>query len=181
MDGRTILLCGLMGSGKSSVGRLLAERLGHDFIDTDRCVERRAGCTVAELFRERGEASFRALERQVLAELPALRAVVALGGGAVASAEGRALVAGKGTLVWLDARPETLATRVGDGAGRPLLAGLDEDARVARLRDLAQQRATAYGQAALRVSTDERTPDQVCDAVLAGLATIPDVPAERSR
>jgi len=180
-DERTILLCGMMGAGKSSVGRLLAERLGFDFLDTDRCVESEAGCTVAELFGRRGEAIFRELERRVLAGLPATGAVVALGGGAVATAESRALLADKGTLVWLDASAETLAARVGDGAGRPLVAGLGEAARVTRLRDLAQQRATAYGQAALRVSTDERTPGEVCDAVLAGLATIPDVPAEGAR
>jgi len=168
-----LLLVGMMGSGKSSVGRLLAARLGFAFIDTDQCVEAAAGRSVARVFAEDGEARFRELERQVLAGLPDQRAVVALGGGAVVAAENRALLRGKGTLVWLDAQPETLARRVGDGAGRPLLAGLDPAARIERLRDLALQRETAYRQAGLRVSTDQRTPAQVCDALLAALAALP--------
>jgi len=168
-----LLLIGMMGAGKTRVGRLLAERLGWTFIDTDQCIEQAAGCSVAELFAAHGESRFRELERGVLAELPQARAVVALGGGAIVPAENRALLRGKGRLVWLDARPETLAERVGDGTGRPLLAGLAAAERVARLRDLAEQRATVYRQAGLRVSTDLRTPAEVCDALLEALATFP--------
>jgi shikimate kinase len=168
---RSILLCGLMGSGKSSVGRMLAERLGWRFVDTDALVEAAAGASVARIFEREGEAGFRAREREVLRSLAGSGCVIALGGGAVESAENREILAGKGRLVWLDARPETLAGRIGADAGRPLLAGLDARGRIEHLRELAARRAAAYASAELRVSTDGLGVAQVCQAVLAGLGT----------
>ena len=96
----------MMGTGKTSVGRLLGRRLGWRFIDTDERVEAHAAVPVRTIFERDGEARFRELERAVLEELPARRAVIALGGGAVVAAENRTLLRDKGTLVWLDAAPE---------------------------------------------------------------------------
>lgn len=166
---RAILLTGMMGSGKSEVGRALAERLGWSFIDTDAEIEQRRGLSVAEIFRENGEAGFRELERAEIAALPDQRVVVALGGGALAQAENRLLLQQRGALVWLDAEPETLAGRVGESDERPLLAGLSGADRTERLRALRAERAADYGKAEIRVETDGRSPGEVCDAVLAAL------------
>jgi shikimate kinase len=166
---RTLLLAGMMGAGKSSVGKLLAARLGRPFIDTDDRIAARAGRSLPEIFAGEGEAGFRARERAVLAELPESGAVIALGGGAPVADENRRLLRGKGVLVWLDARPETLAQRVGEAAGRPLLAGLDGPGRTERLRHLREERASAYAGADLRVETDGRTPEEVCAEVLRAL------------
>jgi len=161
-----VLLAGMMGSGKSAVGRLLAKRLGWDFIDTDREIEAEAGAKVAEIFAREGEPRFREREREVLRALPGMGAVVALGGGAVVDARNREILAEKGTLVWLDASPEALAARTAGDTGRPLLAGLDRDARIARLRELAAARRDAYSHAALRIDTEAHTPASVADAIV---------------
>jgi shikimate kinase len=165
---QALLLTGMMGSGKSTVGRALARRLGWEFIDTDERVSERAGRSIPELFAE-GEESFRRLESAILAELPERGVVVALGGGAIVAQENRAVLGEKGILVWLDARPETLAARVGADSRRPLLAGTDGMERLARLRALRDSRAEAYGRARVRVETDDLDVEQVCAAVLRAL------------
>jgi shikimate kinase len=118
-----ILLVGMMGAGKTTVGRLLAERLGWDYVDSDADVEARTGLTVPELFARQGEAAFREAEAASLrrACTGTGPVVVSVAGGAVLNPENRALLRSSGRVVWLRARPATLAARVGDGAGRPLL------------------------------------------------------------
>jgi shikimate kinase len=164
-----LLLTGMMGAGKTTVGRLLARRLGWDFLDTDTCIEERLGLRVSEIFARQGEASFRAAERAVLADLPERSAVIALGGGALIADENRALARAKGTVVWLTADPGTLGERIAPDGDRPLLAGLDAHGRSERLRGLAAEREPAYAEAHLRVATDGCTPEQVCEAVLKAL------------
>jgi len=166
---RCVLLTGPMGAGKSRVGRALAEALGWTLVDTDTEVERAARMKIAEIFSREGESGFRAREHAVLAGLPSRRCVVALGGGAVVAAENRRVLADKGVLVWLDARPETQVERIGPAAERPLLAGLDRSARIATLEALRDARAAAYGTAAVRIETDTRSVEEVCAAVLAAL------------
>lgn len=166
---RALYLSGLMGSGKSAVGRLLAAKLGAEFVDTDREIEEREGMEVAEIFRLRGEAAFRAIERDVIASLPDRGVVVSLGGGAVMDPGSRDLLAARGRLFWLAARPETLARRTAGDGDRPLLAGLDEAARVRRLADLLTERTPAYADRSTRIDTDARTPEDVRDAILAHL------------
>ena len=166
---RAILLTGMMGSGKSVVGLALAGRLGWSFVDTDAAIERKRGLSVAEIFRHDGEAHFRELERAELAALPEECAVVALGGGALVQEAGRRALPRGGALVWLDAEPETLAVRLGDADDRPLLAGLDPSGRRERLRSLRAERSCTYGAAEVRIPTDGRSPEEVCDAVLAAL------------
>jgi len=158
-----------MGAGKSRVGRALASALGWSFVDTDVLVERAAGMKIAEIFAREGEAGFRKRERAVLEALPTSACVIALGGGAVASQANRDLLREKGTLVWLDARPETLVERIGAANERPLLAGLDDAARIAKLAALRAERASAYGAASVRVETDARSVDEICAEIRVAL------------
>ena len=117
-----ILLVGMMGAGKTTTGQLLADALGWRYRDSDADVEADTGLTVPELFARDGEAAFRRAEATVLARACAdpLPSVVSVAGGAVLSAENRRLIAASGIVVWLRARPETLAARVGDGVGPPV-------------------------------------------------------------
>jgi shikimate kinase len=166
---RSVLLSGLMGAGKSRVGRALASVLGFEFVDSDQSVEQAGGMKVSEIFAREGEAAFRARERAALGALPTHRCVVALGGGAVVAAENRRILAAKGTLVWLDAEPETLVERIGVAEDRPLLAGLDRAGRIARLAALRAERHSAYAEAPIRIVTDGRSIGEVVDLVLAAL------------
>jgi len=168
-----------MGSGKSTVGHALAERLGWRFVDSDTEIEARAGLTVAEIFEREGEAGFRERERAALRELPERECVVALGGGSVEAAENRTILAKKGRLVWLDAQPETQLARIGAGATRPMLFGLDQAGKIARLRELAQRRAAAYATAELQLATDGRSPAELACEIAERLA--PKAPPGRGR
>jgi len=169
MSARTVWLVGLMGAGKSAVGRKLAARLGREFVDTDLEIERAAGCSVAEIFARDGEDAFRRQERSTIDAWGGRAAVVALGGGAMAQPGVADRLAESGRSVYLRARPETLAARVGTGQGRPLLAGLDASSRLARLRELLAAREACYEAAELTIDTDGRTPEQVAEAICAAL------------
>jgi shikimate kinase len=157
-------LIGPRGSGKTTIGRLAAGRLGLRFVDADAEIERRAGRTIAELFAAAGERTFRELERTVLLELLAGDGrVVATGGGCVLDPEVREGLRRSGTAVWLDARPATRAARIA-GSERPVLTALGGGPEEERV--VAQAREPAYREcAALRVATDERAPREVLDDV----------------
>jgi shikimate kinase len=162
-----ILLTGMMGSGKSRVGRGLAERLGWPFLDTDLLVQERAGCSISEIFARDGEARFRALERAVLERLPTERTVIALGGGALMAPENRSLARSKGLLLWLSASPECLAQRLRKTDHRPLLAGAEGDEKLERLRRLLRERSEAYASAHRTVTTEGMELDEAIETVLA--------------
>ncbi|MFC9891884.1 shikimate kinase [Streptomyces pilosus] len=164
------VLVGLPGAGKSTVGRLMAGRLGVGFRDTDEDVELAAGRSVAQLFAVDGERRFRELEaaavRTALAEHTG---VLALGGGAVVDPDTRALLAG-GPVIHVDAEVQDVLSRRGGTAGRPLLAG---DA-TARLRQLAARRAPFYREVArVTVPTRGRDAAQVAQAALRALSLRP--------
>ncbi len=168
MNERNLILAGFMGSGKSAVGRLCAERLGMDFLDTDQEITRRAGMSIPEIFERCGEAYFRAQERALVAELSARRGcVVATGGGMVVDDENRASLLASGMVVCLTAAPEVIVQRVGgDSAAqrRPMLRGGDVAGRVAQLL---RERAPKYAQLHYHVDTSQRSPDEVAEIVCA--------------
>jgi shikimate kinase len=172
MGGRTTWLVGMMGAGKSAVGRALAARRGCAFVDTDERVEREAGATVAEIFAREGEAGFRRRERAAIEAVAGRDAVVALGGGAIAQPGVAARLRESGTVVYLRARPETLLARLGDACERPLLAGLDARGRRGRLAQLLAEREACYGRAHATVDTDALDVEAACAAVERALAAL---------
>ena len=155
----------MMGAGKSAVGARLAAKLGRPLVDLDHEIERRAGHSIAELFANEGEGGFRKREREALEAVAGQRAVIALGGGAAAQPGAAQRLLASGTMVYLRARAETLAARLGDAAGRPLLAGLDAPARLAKLRRLLVEREPSYLRASLVVDTDALDADGVAALV----------------
>ncbi|MFI8102794.1 shikimate kinase [Streptomyces sp. NPDC086023] len=155
-----------MGVGKSTVGALLARRLGAVYRDTDQDVAAETGLTVAELFAREGEAGFREREHRAVARAVAEPgAVLSLGGGAVLHSGTRALLTGL-PVAFLDVSAEVALRRVGDGRTRPLLAA-DPDRRWRELRD--RRRPLYSAVARVVVPTDDRTPEEVADAVLDAL------------
>jgi shikimate kinase len=163
-----VLLVGMMGAGKTTVGRELSKRLGWPYFDSDDMVEAHTGQSVPEIFEERGEAAFRAEEARALAEAVTSDgpAVVSVAGGAVLDPDNRRRLADGGTVVWLRAEVETLAKRVGTGKGRPLLSPDPETA----LRRLYLQRRPIYEEVAdVVVDVDHRSAADVAEAILAEL------------
>jgi shikimate kinase len=166
-NARHLVLVGLMGAGKTSVGALCATTLQRPFVDTDDLVAATAHRSVPEIFADDGETVFRALERQAVADACASPdpLVIACGGGAVLDAENRQRLRAHGCVIWLRGAPDVLAARVGpDGGGRPLLASEEPGATLARLE---VERSAAYeGIAHATVDTDRRDQRQVADAVI---------------
>jgi shikimate kinase len=164
---RHLVLVGLMGAGKTTVGEECAARLHRPFVDTDRVVETTAGQTVAELFDRHGEAAFRSLERGVVADVCASPTplVIACGGGAVLDPDNRKRLRAAGVVVWLQASPAELGARVGATTDRPLLRGSAPPATT--LERLTELRAPAYNAAAhITVDTDGRSVDAVATRVI---------------
>lgn len=160
-----VVLVGPPGSGKTTIGTLLAERLGLGFADTDAAVVDRIGKPISEMFVQEGEAAFRSLEREVVAEqLRAGHGVLALGGGSILAQETRAVLAGH-RVVALDVDLADGMRRTGMSTARPLLAGVNPRAT---FRTLLAERAPLYTEVAtVQVQTARRSPNQVVAAVLA--------------
>jgi len=159
-----ILLVGMMGAGKTTVGRGLAQRFGWPYLDSDEEVRRRSGKTVPQIFAEDGEAAFRVQEAAVLAEAcnSDHPVIVSVAGGAVLDPENRKLITSSGLVVWLRASLTTLTHRVGDGRTRPLLG----DDPAAALRRLYPERAALYGQvASVVIDVDDQPTDRVVELV----------------
>lgn len=163
---RHLVLVGLPGAGKSTVGALVAAALGRPFVDLDAVLERRAGRTVAEQFAAEGEAAFRAAEAALSAELAAREpAVIAPGGGWMTNAAARGALAPAARTVYLRVRPATAAARLADGGPlRPLLAGAREPVRA--VAELLVRRGPAYEGADAAVDADADGPAAVADAVV---------------
>jgi shikimate kinase len=153
---RNVALIGLMGAGKSAVGRILADRLQFEIVDTDTLIERQAGLSVSAIFEQLGEPHFRELERELVATLAGRdRAVIATGGGLGADPEHLASLKTHALVCYLCAAPEKLFERVRYASHRPLLKHPDP---LGRLRELLAAREPVYRQADLLVSTDWRQP-----------------------
>jgi len=162
LKGRSIFLLGFMGSGKSTVGPLLARVLGRPFVDLDLLIEERVGKTIGTIFLEEGEAGFRKYESDALRKVASRECVVATGGGVVTREENWDILK-KGFTVALMASLEELERRLAGSQGRPLLKG-DRD-----WRGLFQEREPLYKRASLVVDTTGLTPLEVVEAILRGL------------
>jgi shikimate kinase len=170
LEGLNLYLVGMMGTGKSAVGRPLAAALGYRFLDADTSVERVAGRSIPELFAEVGEPGFRDLETAVLGQIASWHSlVVATGGGVVTRPENWGHMQ-QGVVVWLDAPPELLLRRLAaDPSPRPLLQTADPESQ---LSSLLSQRQRLYAQADLHIRQAGEPIEQVAEAVLAQLPTI---------
>jgi shikimate kinase len=161
LDRRSIVLVGMMGAGKSSVGRRLAGRLGIPFVDADAEIEAAAGMTIPEIFAKHGEPYFRAGEARVIARLlEGGPQVLATGGGAIMDARTRELIAIKGISVWLKADVEVLIRRTKRRGERPL---------VDQLKTLLPQREPYYALADLTVQSREEPHESIVDELVSGL------------
>lgn len=164
-DQRTLWLVGMMGVGKSTVGPVLAEKLGLEFLDSDHEIERREGQSIPQIFEERGEPGFRLAEFSAIEELAGKHAVVALGGGAIAETDMSKFLSSTGTVIYLKATPATLLERIGKNSDRPLLAGLDAKCRGEVLEQLLRERSSAYETASVNIGTDGLNPEQVTQRI----------------
>ena len=163
----SIVLVGLMGAGKSSVGRRLATRLGLPFVDADSEIEAAAGCSVPEIFATHGEAAFRDGERRVIARLlDGPRLVLATGGGAILDPATRDKIRQRGVSIWLRADLDMLVRRCQKRTNRPLLQQGDMRATLQRL---STERTPFYAEADLTLESGDGPHEQVVDAIIAAL------------
>jgi shikimate kinase len=157
-----IVLVGFMGAGKSTIGAIVARRLGYELEDMDRRIEARTGRKIASIFREDGEEAFRALELEEARAIAGLeRRVVAAGGGAFTRPETRAALQKGAVTVWIRCRLDTLLARVGEDRSRPLAGNRDI------MRALLAEREPSYSLADVTVDGSVGSPPQVADRVLA--------------
>jgi shikimate kinase len=164
---RPIVLVGLMGAGKSCIGRRLAKRLGVVFVDADAEIEDAADSTIAEIFEKYGETYFRDGERRVMARLLREKpGVLAAGGGAFIDPDTREMIRGQAVSVWLRADLETLRSRTKGRTHRPLL---NSDNAEATLRNLIDERYPVYAGADVTVDTGHDTPNATCERVIEAL------------
>lgn len=164
-----IILTGFMGTGKTAVGRHLAEHLKIPFLDVDAAIAKRAGKPIARIFAEEGESAFRELESRAISELAAQDcAVIATGGGALIDPRNRAVLERSGLLVCLTARMGTLLERLKDDVTRPLLADEDLPDKMDRLM---KERESLYAACRLQVATDGKTIAQVADEIIDKIAS----------
>ncbi len=171
LAGRSIVLVGMMGAGKSSIGRRLAARLGIPFVDADTEIESAAGMTISEIFQKHGEPYFRAGEARVIARLlDGVPSVLATGGGAVMDANTRDLIASKGISVWLNADVDVLVKRTKRRTDRPL---------VDKIKDLLPLREPFYAQSRIVVHSRDEPHDTIVDEIVGALATHLRVPAHK--
>ena len=177
LAGRSLYLVGMMGSGKTSTGRPLAERLGYGFVDADAVIEQAAGCSIPDIFDRDGEAGFRSLESQVLSAISQRHSlVVATGGGVVTQPENWGLLH-SGIVIWLDVVPDQLLQRLNaDSTVRPLLQTADPEAA---LNALLNERRPLYAEADLTVVINDEPPEAVADGILQLVPSLLKDPTQR--
>ena len=177
LAGRSLYLVGMMGSGKTSTGRPLAERLGYGFVDADAVIEQAAGCSIPDIFDRDGEAGFRSLESQVLSAISQRHSlVVATGGGVVTQPENWGMLH-SGIVIWLDVMPDQLLQRLNaDSTVRPLLQTADPEAA---LNALLNERRPLYAEADLTMVINDETPEAVADGILQLVPSLLKDPTQR--
>lgn len=167
--GKHIFFTGFMASGKSRTGRALAERLGRPYVDTDAVIVERAGKTINEIFEQDGEAKFREMERNVVAEFATKEEphIISLGGGALTQEANLKVIRENGTIIRLWAKPEVLSERIGRKNTRPLLANLSDEERLAKIKQMLKDREPNYAHADFSVeSSNEFSEDHVIEKIL---------------
>ncbi|PCI02193.1 MAG: shikimate kinase [Zetaproteobacteria bacterium] len=162
-------MVGLMGSGKSTIGKLLASRLSLSFVDLDEMIVQAQGKSIPQIFEHDGEAIFRALESQALEEALKLKnSVIATGGGAILSEHNREMMKQAGRVIWLDASPEVLAARITGDSNRPLLHDVDP---LEKMKALTSERNPLYAEIAdLRIDTGLMNTKEAVDKIAAFLS-----------
>ena len=170
LQGLNIYLIGMMGSGKSTIGPLLAKHLGYSFLDTDTTIERTVGKSVTEIFQTVGEAEFRQIETQVLAEVSAhLRLIVATGGGIAIERENWNHLH-QGLVIWLDPDVDILVERLQGDTTRPLLASADLPSKLATML---AERHHRYSEADIQISIDrDLTTEEIIDRILTAIPKV---------
>lgn len=164
-EAKNIVLIGLMGTGKSAVGRTIAKKLGRRFIDTDRLIERKSGKTVQEIFSEQGEAAFRTLEKEAIKKISQyIGIIIATGGGIIKDPENFKFLKQSGWIIALYASPDTLYKRISKKRIRPLL--LEKEDPVKILEGLLEERKNMYAMADFQVSTEDKTIDEIADEII---------------
>jgi len=164
-----VILIGYRGTGKTTVARLLAARLGWPCVDSDAEIEREAGATIAEIFSREGEAGFRQREAAVVARLLQTdHSILSLGGGAILNEETRSRLPQAGHVVWLAASAETIHARLSaDPATTATRPNLTSEGGLKEIRDLLQQREALYRQCAeLMIDTESKTPTAIADDIV---------------
>jgi shikimate kinase len=170
LQGVNLYLIGMMGVGKTTVGRLLAKQLGYGFVDTDDVIAQAAGKSINQIFGEQGEAVFRQLESDVLSQVCAFtKLTIATGGGIVLRRENWSYLH-HGLIVWLDAPAELIYSRLAEDTTRPLLQDADPQEK---LRSLLKQRQSLYAQADIRIAIAEgETPEQIAKRILEAIPSV---------
>lgn len=164
-EAKNIVLIGLMGTGKSAIGRTVAKKLGRRFIDTDRLIERKAGKTIPEIFELDGEDTFRKLEKEIIRRISQyIGIVIATGGGLIVDLENFRCLKESGWIVALYASPETIYKRIEGKRIRPLL--LKEQDPVKRLKDILNDRKSIYAQAHFHIDTENKEIDAIANEII---------------
>ncbi|MFN6500495.1 MAG: shikimate kinase [Nostoc sp. DedQUE01] len=170
LQGVNLYLIGMMGVGKTTVGRLLAKHLGYGFVDTDDVIVQATGKSINQIFSEEGEAAFRQLESDVLSQVCAFtNLTIATGGGIVLQRENWGYLH-HGLIVWLDAPVELIYSRLAEDTTRPLLQDVDPQGK---LRSLLEQRQGLYSQADLKITVREgETPEEIAKRILEAIPNV---------
>jgi shikimate kinase len=164
-EAKNIVLIGLMGSGKSTIGRTIAKKIGRRFVDTDRLIERKSGQTVAEIFNSGGEDIFRKLEKDAIKRVSQyIGIVVATGGGAIKDEENFRALKESGWIIALYASPETLYKRIEGKRIRPLL--LQAEDPIKALENIYEERKGVYAKADFQINTDNKDITEISDEII---------------
>lgn len=171
---KPVVFVGMMGSGKSHIGFIFARAVGLPMFDSDALIERRAQKKISEIFAEKGEAQFRAMEKDAISELINNKdvCVIATGGGAVTNPETLALLKEKALIVWLDVDAAELVSRIPDVSSRPLLA---KGNPVEILKELSEERRPLYKQAHIHINSTGLTSEQTLEKLIKSLYESPDL------
>lgn len=170
LQGINVFLIGMMGAGKTTVGRLLAHQLSYGFLDTDGVIEQVAGKTVSSIFADDGEDTFRQLESQVLSEVSARTHLVVATGGGIIQRRFNWSYLHHGLIIWLDAPVEVLIERLQDDQTRPLLQGTEP---VQALQRLLEERRSLYAEADLHIAINgSETPEQLTSRIIAEIPKV---------